>query len=57
MTCLLERLHQAGEEGRLGARQLERMVREEERMREERELLWAARVRGSAILQPGRIMA
>ena len=38
MTCLLERLHQAGEEGRLGARQLERMLREEERMREEREL-------------------
>ena len=36
---------------------LERMVREEGRMREERELLWAARVRGSAILQPGRIMA
>lgn len=33
------------------------MGREEERRREERELLWAARVRGTAILQPGRIMA
>ena len=32
------------------------MGREEERMREERELLWAARVRGAALLQPGRIM-
>ena len=41
--------------GRLGAKQQERMVREDERMREERELLWVARVR--AILQPGRIMA
>ena len=57
MSCLLERLHQAGEGARLGARQQERMVREEERMREERELIWAARVRGTAILQPGRIMA
>ena len=41
----------------MGARQLERMLREEERMREERELLRAVRVRGSAILQPGTIMA
>ena len=57
MSCLLERLHQAGEGARLGARQQERLVREEERMREERELLWAARVRGTAILQPGRIVA
>ena len=57
MSCLLEHLHQAGEGGRLGAKQQERMVREEGRMREERELLRAARVRGSAILQAGRIMA
>ena len=56
MACLLDRLHQCGEGGRLRNRREEWRVREEERMREERELLWAARVRGAAILQPGRIM-
>ena len=27
-----------------------------QRMREEREMMWAARVRGQALLQPGRII-
>ena len=56
MTCLLDRLEQAGEGGRLGTRRQEGILWEEERMREEREMLWAARVRGQALLQPGRII-
>ena len=55
MACLLDRLHQAGEGGRLRGQRQEWMMREEERMREERELIWGARVRGRSLLQPGRI--
>ena len=55
MACLLERLEQAGEGGRLATRRQEGILWEEERMRE-RELIWAARVRGQALLQPGRIL-
>ena len=46
MACLLERLEQAGEGGRLATRRQEGILWEEERMREKRELIWAARVRG-----------
>ena len=56
MACLLERLEQAGEGGRLATRRQEGILWEEERMREKRELIWAARVRGQALLQPGRIL-
>ena len=56
MTCLLDRLEQAGEGGRLGTRRQEGILWEEARMREEREMMWAARVRGQALLQPGRII-
>ena len=55
MSCLLDRLHQAGEGGRLRGRRQEWMLREEERMREEREMICGARVRGRSLLQPGRI--
>ena len=55
MACLLDRLHQAGEGGRLVGKRQEWMAREEERMREERERIWGARVRGRSLLQPGRI--
>ena len=47
---------EAGEGGRLATRRQEGILWEEERMREERELIWAARVRGQALLQPGRIL-
>ena len=56
MSCLLDRLHQAGEGGRLRGKREECMLRQEDRMREEREMIWAARVRGRSLLQPGRIM-
>ena len=56
MSCLLDRLHQAGEGGRLRGKREEWMLRQEDRMREEREMIWAARVRGRSLLQPGRIM-
>lgn len=56
MSCLLDRLHQAGEGGRMRGRRQEWMVREEERMKEEREMIWSARMRGRSLLQPGRIM-
>ena len=56
MACLLDRLHQAGEGGRMRGKRQEWMVREEERMRDEREMIWAARVRGRSLLQPGRII-
>ena len=56
MACMLDRLHQAGEGGRLRNKRQEWRLREEERMREEREMMWAVRVRGRSLLQPGRIM-
>ena len=56
MSCMLDRLHQCGEGGRLRNRRQEWRVREEARMREERELQWATRMRGRSLLQPGRIM-
>ena len=56
MACLLDRQEQAGEGGRLVTRRQEGSFWEEERMREERDMMWAARVRGQALLQPGRIL-
>ena len=56
MSCMLDRLHQAGEGGRLRGKRYEWMLRQEERMSEEREMIWAARVRGRSLLQPGRIL-
>ena len=56
MACLLDRLEQAGVGGRLATRRQEGILWEEQRMREEREMMWAARVRGQALLQPGRIL-
>ena len=44
------------EGGRLRNRRQEWMVRQEEMMREERELQWAARVKGRSLLQPGHIL-
>ena len=57
MACMLDRLHQCGEGGRLRNRRQEWRVREEERMREEREMQWATRMIGRSLLHPGRIMA
>ena len=57
MSCLLDRLHQAGEGGRLRSKRQEWRLREEERMREERRRMWAARVMGRSLLQPGRIIS
>ena len=56
MSCLLDRLHQAGEGGRLRNKRQEWRLREEGRFREEREMIWSARVLGRSLLQPGRIM-
>ena len=56
MSCLIDRLEQSGEGGRLATRRQEGILWEEQRMREEREMMWAARVRGQALLQPGRIL-
>ena len=56
MSCLMDRLHQTGEGGRLRGKREEWMLRQEDRMREERDMIWAARVRGRSLLQPGRIM-
>ena len=56
MACLLDRLHQCGEGGRLRNRREEWRVREEERMREERELHFANRLKGRSLLQPSRIL-
>ena len=56
MSCMLDRLHQCGEGGRLRNRRQEWRGREEERMREEREMQWATRMRGRSLLQPGRII-
>ena len=50
MSCLLNRLHQCGEGGRLRNR------RQEWRVREEREMQWATRMVGRSLLQPGQIL-
>ena len=51
MACMLDRLHQCGEGGRLRNRRQEWRVREEER-----EMQWATRMIGRSLLQPGRII-
>ena len=51
MACLLDRLHQCGEGGRLRNRREECRVREEEM-----ELHFANRLKGRSLLQPGRIL-
>ena len=63
MACLLDRLHQCGEGGRLRnrreewrVREEEWRVREEERIREERKLHFANRLKGRSLLHPGRIL-
>ena len=55
MQLLLNRLHQVGEGARLQSKAHEWTLREEERMREEREGQWAARVRGRTLLKKGHI--
>ena len=55
MQLLLNRLHQVGEGGRLRSKAHEWTLREEVRMREEREGQWAARVRGRTLLKKGHI--
>jgi hypothetical protein len=54
MSCLLDRLHQCGE-GQLRNKRQNWILREEERMAEERELQWATRLKGSSLLQKGQI--
>ena len=49
MACLLDRLHQCGEGGRMRNRREEWRVREEERMRGERELHFANRLKGRSL--------
>ena len=58
MSCLLDRLHQAGpgKGARLRNRRQEWMARQEERMAAEREGQWATRVRGHTLLRKGRIL-
>ena len=51
MACMIDRLHQCGEGGRLRNRRQEWRMREEER-----EMQWATRLIGRSILQPGRIL-
>ena len=53
MACLLDRLHQCGEGGRMRNRREEWRVREEERMRGERELHFANQLKGRSLLQAG----
>jgi hypothetical protein len=54
MACLLDRMHQCGA-GQLRNKRQDWMLREEERMAEERELQWATRLKGSSLLQKGHI--
>ena len=54
MSCLLDRLHQCGE-GQLRNKRQNSILREEERMAEERELQWATRLKGSSLLRKGHI--
>ena len=51
MQLLLSRLNQAGEGARLSSKAHEWTLREEDRMREEREGQWASRVRGRTLLR------
>ena len=57
MQLMLSRLHQVGAGARLQSKAHEWTLREEGRMREEREGQWAARVRGrTLLLRKGHIM-
>jgi hypothetical protein len=55
MQLLLSRMHQVGEGARLQSKAHEWTLREERRMREEREGQWAARARGRTLFQKGHI--
>ena len=55
MACLLDRMHQCGEGGRMRGKRQEWMMVVEERMRREREAQWVARVRGKTLLRKGHI--
>ena len=55
MQLLLSRLNQAGEGARLNSKAHEWTLREEDRMREEREGQWASMVRGRTLLRMGHI--
>ena len=55
VSCLLDRLNQAGEGGRLRSKREEWMAREEERMAAERESQWASTVLGRTMLRRGHI--
>ena len=58
MSCLLDRLHQAGpgEGAKLRTRKQEWVARQEERMSAERVGQWTTRVMGHSLLRKGRIM-
>ena len=57
MACMLDRLHQCGERGRLRNRRQEWRVREGERMREEKGVQWATRMihlEGESLREEGK---
>ena len=58
MSCLLDRLHQAGsgEGAKLRTRKQEWVARQEERMAAEREGQWTTRVMGHSLLRRGSVM-
>ena len=55
MQLLLGRLHQVGEGAKLTSKAHEWTLREEGRMRDEREGQWASRMRGRTLLKKGHI--
>ena len=55
-NCLLDRMHQCGEGASLAAKRREVSTFLEERMNEERQVQWLAKLRGGQLVQKGRFL-
>ena len=55
-NCLLDRMHQCGEGASLAAKRREVSTFLEERMKEERQVQWLAKLRGGQLVQKGRFL-
>ena len=52
--CLLDTMHQCGEGASITAKRREVCLQQEERMREERQLQWLAKLRGGQVVRKGQ---
>ena len=55
-NCLLDRMHQCGQGAQMAAKRREGSAWLEERMKNEREVQWLAKLRGGQLVQKGRFL-